>query len=84
MKKLRALSIKQPFAERVMRGTKKFEYRSRPTSIREHGHMYANLKPRPAAERVGLKLGSADVPLGLIVRTVEIAGCKRLRVGEYA
>jgi hypothetical protein len=84
LKKLRALSIKQPFAEQVMRGTKKFEYRSRPTAVRGRVYVYASLKPRPLVDWRGMQLGPEDVPLGLIVGTVEIAGCRQLGAGEYA
>jgi len=31
---MRALSIRQPYAEQILRGIKRFEYRSRPTAIR--------------------------------------------------
>ena len=30
---MRALSIRQPFAELILRGTKRIEYRTRPTRI---------------------------------------------------
>ena len=40
---MRALSIRQPHAEAIMRGVKKIEYRSRPTKIRERIYIYAAL-----------------------------------------
>lgn len=84
MTRMRALSIKQPFAEQVLRGTKKFEYRSRPTAVRGRVYVYASLKPRPTEDWRGMRSGPADFPLGMIVGSVEIAGCKQLRSGEYA
>jgi hypothetical protein len=84
MKPLRALSIKQPFVEQIMRGTKRFEYRSRPTAVRGRVYVYASLKPRPRADWKGLRFGLADVPHGLVVGTVEIMGSRRLRSGGYA
>jgi hypothetical protein len=32
---VRALSVRQPYAEMIMRGEKTVEYRSKPTNIRE-------------------------------------------------
>ena len=32
---VRAISIRQPYVEQILRGLKKREYRSRPTNIRE-------------------------------------------------
>lgn len=84
MKRLRAISIKQPFVEQIFRGTKKFEYRSRPTNIRGRVYVYASQKPRELAEWRGMKVGPGDVPHGKIVGTVEVVGCKCLRAGEYA
>lgn len=41
----RAISIRQPFVELILRGLKKREYRSKPTNIRERVYLYASLKP---------------------------------------
>jgi hypothetical protein len=82
--RMRALSIKQPFAEQVLRGTKKFEYRSRPTTIRGRVYVYASLKPRPRQDWNGLAFGRADVPFGALVGTVEVVGCRRLAEDGYA
>jgi len=84
MKRLRAISIRQPFVEQIMRRTKRFEYRSRPTKIHGRVYIYASLRPRPIVDWRGTGLDPQDVPLGKIVGTVEIVGCKRLRPGEYA
>jgi predicted transcriptional regulator len=39
----RALSVRQPFAEQIMLGTKKIEYRSMKTNIRGRVYIYASL-----------------------------------------
>ena len=39
---MRALSVRQPHAEAIMRRVKKIEYRSRPTNIREVVYIYAS------------------------------------------
>jgi hypothetical protein len=41
----RALSIHQPYAELILRGKKKSEYRSMPTNIRGRVYIYAALMP---------------------------------------
>lgn len=73
----RALSVRQPYAELIMRGKKKIEYRSRPTRIRERVYIYASksLEVREEFEKLGLKPG--DLPTGVIVGTVEIVGCTK-------
>ena len=40
---MRALSIRQPHAEAIMRGVKKIEYPFPPTKIRERIYIYAAL-----------------------------------------
>jgi hypothetical protein len=47
LRPLRALSIRQPHAEAIMRGTKKIEYRSGPTKIRGDIYIYASLGRYP-------------------------------------
>ena len=47
---MRALSIRQPFAELILRGTKRIEYRSRPTKIiGERFWIYASKSPSSVA-----------------------------------
>ncbi len=41
----RALSIRQPYAELILREIKIIEYRSRPTNIRERVYIYASQTP---------------------------------------
>jgi hypothetical protein len=47
MRPKRALSIRQPFAELIMTGKKKHEYRNIPTNIRERVYVYASNTPGP-------------------------------------
>ncbi|MBL8821335.1 MAG: ASCH domain-containing protein [Planctomycetia bacterium] len=77
--KLPALSLRQPWAEEVMRGKKKIEYRSIPTNIRGRVYLYASLgrysKTLEAefSDDVGYDLD--PLPRGVIVGTVEIVDC---------
>lgn len=84
MRRLRAISIKQPFAEQIMRGTKRFECRSRPTDIRGRVYVYASLKPRPRSDWTGTRLRPDLLPRGLIVGTVEVIGSRREGPAVYA
>jgi hypothetical protein len=71
----RALSIKQPFAEMILRGEKTVEYRTIPTNIRERVYIYASKKPRSGEDAAEVKAHPEKYPLGVLVGTVEIAGC---------
>lgn len=84
IKHLRALSIRQPHAEAIMRGIKKFEYRSMPTKIRGRVQIYASLGRYSAEEEAkllsGQEYGMTDVvcdelPRGVLIGTVEIVDC---------
>lgn len=44
-KPTRAISVRQPYVEMILRGIKKSEYRSQLTHIRERVYLYASLKP---------------------------------------
>src|SRR5437773_5295202 len=60
----RALSIRQPFAELILRGIKTIEYRSRPTRIiGERFHIYAGKKPAALGEALGDKAWSNDLDM---------------------
>jgi hypothetical protein len=83
MKPTRALSIRQPYAEQILRGTKKFEYRSRLTHIRERIYIYASMTPGDAEAWKEIKLQPGDLPVGVLVGTVEIVGCEGVP-GDYA
>ncbi len=74
---LRALCIRQPWAELILRGEKTVEYRSKATNIRGEVYIYASLaNPDPGQD------GDTNLPRGLIVGTVEIVGCSGID-GEY-
>lgn len=82
----RAISIRQPYVELILRGIKQREYRSRPTNIRGRVLLYAALRPadNPGKWRkVGREPG--ELPTGLIVGSVEITDCRwDDRAGGYA
>jgi hypothetical protein len=80
MKKRSALSIRQPYAEQVFRGTKDIEYRAMPTNKRERVYIYASKTPaadEDAWDEIGKQPG--DLPAGVIVWTVEVVGCPKVR-----
>ena len=76
MKRMLALSVRQPFAEQIMRGTKTVEYRKTPTRIRERVYIYASKGVRPIEDWNGMNCERGDLPTGVLVGTVEIAGCR--------
>lgn len=82
MKRMSALSIKQPYAEQIMRGTKKIEYRNMQTHKRERVYIYASLRPGDARAWKELRLSPGDLPTGVLIGTVEIVNCTYKR-GEY-
>lgn len=84
MRKLIAISIRQPYAELIMRRKKKFEFRSRPTRKTGTVYVYAGQRPGPDAEWEALGLVPTDLPAGKVIGTVEIVGCTRSRGGKYA
>lgn len=76
-----ALSVRQPFAEQIMRGTKRIEYRGIKTNIRGRVYIYASLKPRiDAYEKMKVEPGT--FPAGVLIGTVEIVDCKE-KGGEF-
>jgi hypothetical protein len=79
---MRALSIRQPHAEAIMRGVKPIEYRSRPTKVRGRIYIYASLgRYKPDEEKTMLEgygmddVDPDDLPRGVIVGTVELHDC---------
>jgi hypothetical protein len=82
MKNMRALSIRQPYAEQILRGSKKIEYRSRPTNIRERVYIYASLTPGYSEDWDAMQMQPGDLPSGVLVGTVEISDC-RGKPGDY-
>ncbi len=81
--KLRALSIRQPHAEAIMRGVKTIEYRSAATRIRGQICIYASLGRYSAADEAKMmaeygidNVSCDDLPRGVIVGTVELHDCE--------
>jgi hypothetical protein len=77
---VRALSIRQPWAELILLGHKTIEVRSQRTNIRERAYIYAG-RSRIEAEgedRIAAKFGIDvdSLPRGVLVGTVEIVGCR--------
>jgi hypothetical protein len=80
---MRALSIRQPWAELILRGHKIIEVRSRRTNLLERVHIYAGLnriEPQEEA-RISARFGIDvdDLPRGVLVGTVAIVGCLPLK-----
>jgi hypothetical protein len=71
----KALSIRQPYVEQIMRGTKTVEYRSTRTHIRGRVYVYASLTPGPLSKFRAIKAQPGDFPTGLIIGIVEIVDC---------
>ena len=80
---MRALSIRQPWAELILLGRKIIEVRSRRTNLLERVHIYAGLnriEPQEEARifaRFGIDVD--DLPRGVLVGTVAIVGCQPLQ-----
>lgn len=79
---MRALSIRQPYAELILRGEKTIEYRSRPTRIiGERFYIYAarGFTAEAQRHRASLNHGWIDprtLPRGVIVGTAVIERCQ--------
>lgn len=83
MENLSALSVRQPYAELIMRGQKKFEYRSVATRKKnERVYIYASKTPGDAHDFRRLKMQPGDLPTGVLIGTVEIVDCTG-RPGDY-
>lgn len=81
--KTRVLSIRQPFAEMILRGLKEAEYRSRPTNFRGRTFIYATKYLDGNFETLQRRHSLPDdLPRGVIVGSVEIFACDALRCGE--
>jgi hypothetical protein len=83
---MRALSIRQPWAELILLGHKTIEVRSKRTNIRERVYIYAGRNRIEAEEeaRIAAKFSiDADgLPRGVLVGIVEIVGCRRLEMRD--
>ena len=72
---MRALSVRQPYAELIMRGDKKVEYRSKPTNIRERVYIYAAKRPGKVEAFEAAEVQPAELPTSVLVGTLEVVGC---------
>jgi hypothetical protein len=71
-----AISIRLPWVELILRGEKRYAFRSRPTSIRERVYRYASPTPADIPERweyVGKE--PSALATGMIVGSVEMVDC---------
>src|SRR5688500_5167231 len=81
-KPTRALSIRQPHAEAIMRGVKKIEFRSGPTKIRERVYIYASLGRYSKGDEADMMdayglddVSCDDLPRGVLIGTAELYDC---------
>ncbi len=78
----RALSVRQPWAELILRGEKTIEVRTIPTNIRGRVAVYASLGRATAAEEhdvtATFRIDVDGLPRGVLVGAVDIVGCARL------
>ena len=79
----RAISIQQPFVEEILRGVKRYEYRSRQTHIRGRVYLYASKRNGDDSRWIKLRLQPGDLPTGVIVGSVEIVDCKYFEEEDY-
>jgi hypothetical protein len=77
-----AFSVHQPFAEQIMLGKKKFEYRSMKTNRRDRVYVYASWRNDVQAYEA-MNHEPGDFPNGVIVGTVEIVDCTVNPSGGY-
>jgi hypothetical protein len=83
MKKMSALSVRQPYAELILQGKKTIEYRSIPTKKRgETVYIYASKTPGYPDHFEEANLKQEELPAGVIVGTVEIVSCEGVS-GDY-
>ena len=73
---MRALSIRQPYAELILRGIKTIEYRSQRTRIiGERFQIYASRQPGDLKGFAKLDCEPGDLPVGVLVGTAKITRC---------
>lgn len=85
---MRALSIRQPWAELILRGIKTIEVRSINTKIRERFYIYASLGRVWEEDEVRIQraydIDVDGLPRGVIVGTVELVDCRQLKRADSA
>jgi hypothetical protein len=67
---MRALSIRQPYVELILKGVKKVEFRSKNTLIRGKFYIYSSKTPAVSYEDE-----AKGLPAGVIVGTAELVDC---------
>ena len=82
---MRALSVRQPWAELILRGSKTIECRSKPTFVRERVWIYA-AEGRPRRDTLSTITvpDQSVLPRGVLVGSVELIGCRRLTPSDAA
>ena len=75
MEPRRALSIRQPYAEQILRRDKKIEYRSQNTNIRERIYIYASKRPGDLSSFTKVGKSPGELPTGVLVGTIRITDC---------
>jgi len=82
---MRALSVRQPWAELILRGSKTIECRTRPTFVRERIWIYAaeGRAKRDTLSTITIP-DQAALPRGVLVGSVELLACRRLRPSDAA
>jgi len=81
--RIRALSVRQPFAELILSGDKVIEYRTRRTHIRGRVYLYASKTPGPAERFADAGYERGDLHCGVIVGTVEVVDCVEDTDGDF-
>jgi len=86
-KSLRALSVRQPWAELIMLGDKEIEYRNYPTDVRGVVYIYASATRYPVEDEQQMQSESGldldSLPRGVIAGTVEVYDCQQGTDGGY-
>jgi len=73
---MRALSVRQPYAELILRGIKPAEFRSRPTKLTGVPfYLYAARTPGDPAGFATLGCAPGELPTGVIVGVATITHC---------
>jgi hypothetical protein len=80
----RAISIRHPWAELIIRGIKVRDFRSVPTKIRERVYVYASQRAEPENKYLEFGLSRGDLPTGLLIGTVEVIDCEKLGDRNFA
>ena len=82
---VRAISIRQPYAEQILRRLKRVECRSRSTRIRERAWIYASERPAddPTAWR-SVRKKPGELPTGVIVGSAVIVNVRGRANRDFA